>query len=160
MSRPMPPTPPPSPPTGNPWPEAVSTQGPPPIPASVPPPPPPALAPAPPPLSTVGLPARTVGSRNAANPTVSGTAQRSGSTAVAPAGTSRSPADGAEPKDSLLRNRLQQLKRKRNKRWESLRKIPGYELIESVWLRFTQVRDAGEAASVDEHKRELPALDG
>ena len=52
---------------------------------------------------------------------------------------------------------MQQLKRQRNRRWDWLRKLPGYELMESIWLRFTQVRDAGEETSEDQHKRELPA---
>ena len=50
-----------------------------------------------------------------------------------------------------------QLKKRRNKRWEWLRKLPGYELLESIWLKFTKVRDAGEETSEDQHKRELPA---
>lgn len=52
---------------------------------------------------------------------------------------------------------MQQLKRQRNKRWDWLRKLPGYELLESIWLRFTEVRDQGEEASEEQHRRELPA---
>ena len=67
------------------------------------------------------------------------------------------PVVGATTSEAQLRSRMQQLKRQRNRRWDWLRKLPGYELMESIWLRFTQVRDAGEETSEDQHKRELPA---
>ncbi len=63
----------------------------------------------------------------------------------------------AKATDGQLRSRIQQLKKRRRQGWDWLRKLPGYELLESIWLRFTQVRDAGEEASEDQHRRELPA---
>ncbi len=60
-------------------------------------------------------------------------------------------------KDAALRSRMHQIKRKRLRRWEWLRKLPGYDLLESIWLRLVKVRDSGVEASEDEHKRELPA---
>ncbi|MCC6510488.1 MAG: terpene cyclase/mutase family protein, partial [Pirellulaceae bacterium] len=56
-----------------------------------------------------------------------------------------------------MRARVELIRRQRERRWDWLRKLPGYKAAEAVWLRFVEVRDAGEESSVDQHKRELPA---
>lgn len=101
-------------------------------------------------------PARAAATPNSGRSTVSAP-NSNGSTVVSTTANASRVNHGSATQDVQLRSRLQQLKKKRTKSWDSLRKIPGYELLESIWLRFTQVRDAGETASEDEHKRELPA---
>ncbi len=64
---------------------------------------------------------------------------------------------GTKSKDAELRSRMQQLKRQRIKRWDWLRKLPGYTQVESIWLQVTKVRDAGEEVSDEQRQRELPA---
>lgn len=63
---------------------------------------------------------------------------------------------GAEP-DAALRSRLHMMKLRRRRRWAWLTQLPGYDLLESLWMRFSQVRDAGVESSQEERKRELPA---
>jgi hypothetical protein len=64
---------------------------------------------------------------------------------------------GAADADSALRARMQMIKLRRQRRWAWLTKLPGYKLLESLWMGFSQVRDAGAESSEEERKRELPA---